>query len=182
MKAFVCLAISCLLVGLLYVYVRQQLAAQNNQIGELSRFIRGMAAEVIPEKELKVVKEEYPSFVPPDEKQLLIEVSDDSDSDSDTESDTSEVAERPKLDVLRTVDISILESPKLTALPDLVPDLLPELIEPDIEVVEETAKKIVLEANYEQWSLKELKEKITQMGGPNLKTKKLMIEYLEKKV
>jgi hypothetical protein len=173
MKAFVCLAISCLLIGLLYVYVRQQFAAQNNQIGELSRFIRGMAAEVTP-KELTVVKEDY---LEKEEKQELIEVSDDSESDSDSDSESDDEGAN-----IRTFD---LENVKVEKLDETIPDLLEPLdvLEPEIiEVVEETAKKIVLETNYEQWSLKELKEKITQMGGPNLKTKKLMIEYLEKKV
>jgi hypothetical protein len=165
MKAFVCLAISCLLIGLLYVYVRQQFAAQNNTIGELSRFIRGMAAEVT-EKEIKVVQEDEK-----EDKQVLIEVSDDSESDSDSESESGDEGAD-----IRTFDI---ESVKVEMPELLEPEVLPEIIE---VVVEETAKKIVLETNYEQWSLKELKEKISGMGGPNLKTKKLMIEYLEKKV
>jgi hypothetical protein len=157
------------------VYVRQQFAAQNNQIGELSRFIRGMAAEVT-EKEVKVVKEDYLTEKE-EEKQALIEVSDDSESDSDSDSESGDEG----VDI-RTFDIEPIKVEKLDASATELLEPL-DVLEPEIvEVVEETAKKIVLETNYEQWSLKELKEKISQMGGPTLKTKKLMIEYLEKKV
>jgi hypothetical protein len=45
-----------------------------------------------------------------------------------------------------------------------------------------SSKKINIEPNYESWSLKDLKAKISELGGPTLKTKKLMVEYLEKKV
>ena len=46
------------------------------------------------------------------------------------------------------------------------------------------AKKVVLEVtNYSEWNIKALKEKVNQLGGPgSLKTKKAMVEFLEKNI
>ena len=184
MKAFVCLAISCLLIGLLYVYVRQQFAVQTNQITQLTGLIKTMAAELTPkaiepkEKEIERVLDDR------------IEVSDDSESesdDSDSESDEEEPRvirlDPPRVEAPR-VEAPRAESPRsVEVLPLEISEFamdLPETLEE--AVIDVSSKKIVIETNYESWSLKDLKAKISELGGPSLKTKKLMVEYLEKKV
>ena len=180
MKAFVCLAISCLLIGLLYVYVRQQFAVQTNQIAQLTGLIKTMAAELTPKA------------IEPKEKEIVddrIEVSDDSESESDdSDSESDEEAPRViRLDPEAKVEIPPVvrtESPRsVDVLPLEISEFaldLPETLEE--AVLDISSKKIVIETNYESWSLKDLKAKISELGGPSLKTKKLMVEYLEKKV
>lgn len=178
MKAFVCLAISCLLIGLLYVYVRQQFAAQTSQINQLTGLIKTMAAELTPkaiekEKEIERVLDDR------------IEVSDDSESesdDSDSDSD-EEIRLEPKVIRLEPVEAKADSPRSVDVLPLELSEFamdLPETLEE--AVLDISSKKINIEPNYDSWSLKDLKAKISELGGPTLKTKKLMVEYLEKKV
>lgn len=183
MKAFVCLAISCLLIGLLYVYVRQQFAFQSNQISQLTNLIKTMAVEISPKKEdLRELKMD-----PVDDR---IEVSDDSCSETDSETDSDEEEEPvkrfelPKIEIEPVNELKVAKVEAKVEAPELGVELveLPELVVDDIEADDLSSKKITIETNYEAWSLKDLKAKISEMGGPTLKTKKLMLEYLEKKV
>jgi hypothetical protein len=178
MKAFVCLAISCLLIGLLYVYVRQQFAFQTNQIGQLTNLIKTMATEIVPRQEIKAAE---PVEERADER---IEVSDDSCSDTDSEDSSDEEEEpvkRVELEVELKEPVNELKVAKVEV--DELPDLMVEEIGAiEAEEIDISSKKITIETNYEAWSLKDLKAKISEMGGPTLKTKKLMLEYLEKKV
>ena len=49
------------------------------------------------------------------------------------------------------------------------------------EVKEVEVKKINLEGpDYESLTLKELKDKVTELGGPKLRTKKELIDFLKK--
>ena len=182
MKAFVCLAISCLLIGLLYVYVRQQFAFQSNQIGQLTNLIKTMAVEISPKKE-------EPRELKMDSVDDRIEVSDDScsETDSETDSDDEEPVKRfdlPKIEIepVNELKVAKVEAKVEAPEPGVELDELPELMVDDIEADDLSSKKITIETNYEAWSLKDLKAKISEMGGPTLKTKKLMLEYLEKKV
>lgn len=182
MKAFVCLAISCLLIGLLYVYVRQQFAVQTNQITQLTGLIKTMAAELTP-KAIEKEKEKEIERVLDDR----IEVSDDSDSESDDSGSESDEEPRVvRLDPEATPPVSVFrtDSPRsVDVLPLEISEFaldLPETLEE--AVIDISSKKINIEPNYESWSLKDLKAKISELGGPSLKTKKLMVEYLEKKV
>ena len=176
MKAFVCLAISCLLIGLLYVYVRQQFAFQTNQIGQLTNLIKTMATEIVPRQEIKAAE--------PEERPERIEVSDDSCSETDSEcsSDEEEPVKCVELEVELKEPVNELKVAKVETLDDLPELMVEEIGAIEAEEIDISSKKITMETNYEAWSLKDLKAKISEMGGPTLKTKKLMLEYLEKKV
>ena len=193
MKAFVCLAISCLLVGLLYVYVRQQFAIQTTQICQLTGLIRSMAVEMTPETKKDEAVIEVAKLGPE-----RIAVSDDSESDdSDSEHSSTEVEPEIIVDTFADTSFKVESSyesanfvvdrlPNGTFVFERPADVIqgPEVVELTLleETVLEPPRQIVIETNYESWSMKDLKEKISKMGGPNLKTKKLMLEFLEKSV
>jgi hypothetical protein len=47
---------------------------------------------------------------------------------------------------------------------------------------ESTVKQVSVENDYSQFSLKDLKQKVNDLGGPPLKTKQALINFLKKKV
>ena len=52
-----------------------------------------------------------------------------------------------------------------------------------VELNEVDVKKINLEGpDYESLSLKELKDKVTDLGGPKLRTKKELLDFLKNKI
>ena len=56
-------------------------------------------------------------------------------------------------------------------------------VEKLIEVSDdESVKKITVDNEYSQLSLKDLKQKVNDLGGPPLKTKQALINFLKKKV
>jgi hypothetical protein len=205
MKSFVCLAISCLLIGLLYVYVRQQFAIQTTQISQLTGIIRSMAVEMTPEP-----KKEEPAIEVAKLGPERIDVSDDSESDDDSDCDSEHSSTEVEPEISNFVVDDFVDPPKLSSFKvdqgfgdrsatfvvdrsaagafiiERPADVIhgPEVVELSLleETVLEPPRQIVIETNYESWSMKDLKEKISQMGGPNLKTKKLMLEFLEKSV
>ena len=161
------------------MYVRQQFAFQTNQIGQLTNLIKTMAVEIVPRQEIKAAE---PEERRPDER---IEVSDDSCSDTDSECSSDEEEEpvkRVELEVELKEPVNELKVAKVEALDDLPELMVEEIGAIEAEEIDISSKKITIETNYEAWSLKDLKAKISEMGGPTLKTKKLMLEYLEKKV
>ncbi len=91
MKSFICLAVSCVLVGLLYVYVRQQVTSQNAQISKLSDIVKTLAQEITRPKDVERAPfsmiEEH---VADDLSSHREVVSDDEEDDSENESDEEE--------------------------------------------------------------------------------------------
>ena len=196
MKAFISLAISMLMVGLLYVYVRQQFALLENHVNELKNVIKMMALPAPEEKpELKVEKR------PAEE---LVCVSDDSEDETDDEEDedveeAEEYTEKPRPQVAHVMmqggDLMHLMQqmsfPGAFPFEGAEPALEIEEVEtvvkldasasdlPDLVISELTDKVVTLNPSYESMSVKELKEKVQLQGGPSLKTKKQLIEYLE---
>jgi len=200
MKAFISLAISMLMIGLLYVYVRQQFALLENHVTELKNVIKMMALPPSEEKpELKVEKR------PAEE---LVCVSDDSEEETDEEDDSEdevEDAEEYKPDTPRPQVAHVMMQggdlmhlmqqmsfPRSFAMEEPEPALeieevettvvkldsdVPELVISDLS--DKADKVITLNPSYENMSVKELKEKVQLQGGPSLKTKKQLIEYLE---
>ena len=99
MKSFICLALSCLLIGLLYVYMRQQFAAQNMQINQLKQLVTTMAQEFQPghcKREVDVEVEAEPEGASTVKvvitKEDRVTVSDDSESEDRDE----ELGRRPE--------------------------------------------------------------------------------------
>ena len=193
MKSFICLALSCLLIGLLYVYVRQQFAAQNNQIVQLTQLVSSMAHE-IQHVETPALK----AYEPPLEVKRLPErvtVSDDSESEGDSDEESNDEIERcpfQKLTQPQKDDISSESE-------DEIEEIETEELKNEI-VVQEEEVSIVLDlsetktinlfeemveprkVNYDKLTVKELKELASAHSAPaSLKTKKELIEFLEKK-
>lgn len=195
MKSFICLALSCLLIGLLYVYVRQQFAAQNNQIVQLTQLVSSMAHE-IQHVETPALK----AYEPPLEVKRLPErvtVSDDSESEGDSDEESTDEIERcpfQKLTQPQTQKDDISSESE-----DEIEEIETEELKNEI-VVQEEEVSIVLDlsetktinlfeemveprkVNYDKLTVKELKELASALSAPaSLKTKKELIEFLEKK-
>lgn len=186
MKAFISLAISMLLVGLLYVYVRQQFALLETHVDELKRVIKLLA---LPQEEklVEVKVEKRPS------EPELIEVSDDdtdeeTDEESDDESEESESKKSEPKDELRPqVAHVMMQGHDLMQLMQQMSfptyESEPAIEIEELDVSEKESKVVVMEdKGYENMSVKELKDKVQLLGGPSLKTKKQLVEYLEKNV
>ena len=208
MKTFVCIAVSCLLVGLLYIYTRQQLTAHAVQIEHLTEMVKCLVTppndQLAPESDLRMRESD----------DLRMRVSDDEESDEESEEETDD-EELAKESSMRVVNM--LSSPDfamsmrvlnlatdsngmpsfITVLKNEVDDGRVEEVVEEVEkvveevekvveeVVEEVVEKVVEEVveekreNYDALTIKELKAVISKMGGPsNLKTKKDMVSYL----
>ena len=199
MKTFICLAISCLLVGLLYVYVRQQFAQQSAQITSLAEMMRSVAEEVANSKTrtdlkcLSMPMHAVQSFDP-------VVVEDASESDTDEEGETDDEGSDSEADERQPVSDDEVEDDRKQVQTDQIMEYVinvpaPTISEapPSMEEITEVilnseepslAKVVVLEtSNFEEWSMKQLKEKVNQMGGPgSLRSKKAMVEFLEKNI
>jgi len=195
MKAFISLAISLLMIGLLYVYVRQQFALLENHVNELKNVIKMMALP--PPEEKPEVKEKRPA-------EELVCVSDDSEEETDEEGESDAedaeeyIPEPPRAQVAHVMmqggDLMHLMQqmsfPRSFNLEEPEPALEIEEVEttvvktdsdlPDLVISDLASDKVItLNPSYENMSVKELKEKVQLQGGPSLKTKKQLIEYLE---
>jgi len=204
MKSFICLALSCLLIGLLYVYMRQQFAAQNMQIGQLKQLVTTMAQE-FQQGHCKNDLETTPDPVGSTIKKIIttqehrVTVSDDSESEDDDEAQDDDEYEEEEEDEAEDVEVEVKEETKVQKLENTleidesmrieVDDLSDSTNEPIVLDISEQTKTINLfeesppvpkKAILEKLSVKELKEMVSSKGGPSLKTKKEMVEFLEK--
>jgi len=172
MKMFICLAITCLLVGLLYVYVRQQLKYQNDQLEQLMGMVKCMVAP----------QEQIPRLETPRLPTKVI-VSDDESDESESESDAEsiETVEPDKADV---------KEPEMTNEVEEITELSTSDMAYETKEVNEMADILniigidiscmVRPVDLETLSVKELRAKVTEVGGPTLKTKREMIQYLSR--
>jgi hypothetical protein len=184
MKAFICLAISMLLVGLLYVYVRQQFALIENHVNELKNVIKMLALPPAEASEPEV-KAERPA-------EELVCVSDDSEEESDEEDeveDAEEFAPAPQVAHVMMQGHDLMHLMQQMSFPGAFVESAVEIEEvgaveelPELEISELSDKVVVLSPSYENMSVKELREKVQLQGGPSLKTKKQLVDYLEKNV
>jgi hypothetical protein len=148
-------AILGLLIGLLFMFVRQKLSALESRVNLLTDTVQTMAG--------------------------FRRVESDTEDDTDEESESEEEEEEtyfPKIDSEESYFPVIQKE-------------TPEMPEPEIKVVsddeielteinEVDVKKIQLEGpDYESLSLKELKDKVSNLGGPKLRTKKELLDFLK---
>ena len=189
MNAIICLALSCLLVGLLYVFMRQQLSAQDKKISDLTQLVVSVASQLQQQSGNFLSPASPPSLPAPLEVTRLPErvtVSDDSESegetDSESESDNSEDEEEVRK-VKQTIEPVEHAEVELQNTLDIVEDISIVL-----DLNDDSTKTINLfedapKPNYEKLTVKDLKELVSKQGGPgSLKTKKELIDYLEKKM
>ena len=195
MNSIICLALSCLLVGLLYVFMRQLFAAQDRKISDLTQLVASVASEL--QQNTNPVQPALPpqndiKRVPMPEGLRLPErvtVSDDSDSESEDEScndaasedseqseEETELVKAPKKDIeIETEDFELKNTLDIVEDISIVLDLNEGT--KTINLFEDPPKP-----NYEKLTVKDLKELVAKQGGPaSLKTKKDLVDFLEKR-
>ena len=177
---FICLAITCLLVGLLYVYVRQQLKYQNDQLEQLMGMVKCM---VVPQEipRLEERKEDRP---------CKVIVSDDEESDEESDEGSDEDSESDG--TIETVEPAEVNA-EVTEVNEVTEEEITELSTADMAFAEvkmdEMANMLniigldismVRPVDLESLSVKELRAKVAAVGGPTLKTKREMVQYLSR--
>jgi hypothetical protein len=172
MNMFLCLAITFLLAGLMFIYVRNQMTALESQVLKLTEVVRSVAER---DTEKPEIQEEAPE--PPKLKKCY--VSDDSDSDSDSE---EEVEEEPvhHIDITQDVKVIPMQIPLQMNAFEInfsEPSFKTPMETVELIKTEEIVEKV--EPKLEMLSMKELKELAAQKGGTSaLKTKKALLEFL----
>jgi len=149
-------AILGLLIGVLFLFVRQKLSALESRVNLLTDTVQTMAG---------LNRVEYQEEDEEDEE----DEEEDEDEDDEEEEEEEEEVEIKKI--------------------ELEPELEIEDIGLTIEPIQNEVKTISLEkrvvsddnVDYESMSLKELKEKVASIGGPKLRTKKELVDFLNKK-
>jgi hypothetical protein len=143
-------AILGLLIGLLFMYVRQKVSALESRVNLLTDTVQTMAGF---------------SRVDEDE---------DEDEEEEEEEESEEESEEEKEEEKEIYfPIEMKEFPTIETEMKVVSD-------DEIEVNEMEVKKIQLEGpDYESLSLKDLKDKVTELGGPKLRTKKELVDFLK---
>lgn len=138
-------AILGLLIGLLFMFVRQKLSALESRVNLLTDTVQTMAGF----------------------KRLESDTEDDTDEESEEEESEEEMY-FPKIEIEpEKLDMKVVSDDEI------------ELTEMN-EVNEENVKKIQLEGvDYDSLTLKELKDKVAELGGPKLRTKKELLDFLK---
>ena len=149
-----CLAITCVLLLAIFVYVRQVLNSVETRISVLSAAVQAMAD--ITRMNIPVIDHESENESVNDETRS--EESDEYESDVKHVS----VSDEPTVELVNVSDDESVHSE--------------QIIENEIVV-----KKIDLVLPFDAWSVKELKEQVAKLNGPKLKTKKELVDFLEKK-
>lgn len=159
MTMIICLAITCGLIGLLFLYIRQKMAMYDVRLNTLTDVIQTLAHELSPGMK--------PINLEPDPES---DSDSNSDSNSDTESDSDCEGDLKPIEIVINSEIK----------PEIKHIDLNELDK--IEVSDDEVKTIDLSTNVNNLTVKELKEKVAAMGGPALKTRKALLEFLENKM
>ena len=146
-------AILGLLIGLLFMFVRQKLSALESKVNLLTDTVQTMAGL----NRLNYVEED----------------DEDEDEDEDEEEEDSDDEEEVKDEINVSEPEVINLTWEVTAL-----ETDPE---PEVKTIT-LEKRVVSDDNvdYESLTLKELKDKVTELNGPNLRTKKELIDFLKK--
>ena len=197
MKNLLCLAMSLGLVVILYFYIKSRLYVIDTRLNTLTDIVHSLAKEMAgKESNLKEIQR-----LPEYDESSESETESDNDSNYETESDVEIVESTLEPKLVFDVDTARFLEPKVEKVEPKV-----EKVEPKVEVIhlesdyrpekqepteslievsddESSVKHVNVELNdYSLLTLKELKQKVVDLGGPSLKTKKALIEFLEKKV
>jgi hypothetical protein len=154
-------AILGLLIGLLFMFVRQKLSALESRVNLLTDTVQTMAG-------FRRVE------------------SDDESEDDESEDEDEEKEEEEEKGYFNRIgienarafgDVGRMEKEDMKVVSDDEVEVV-ELNE--VTEVKEDVKKIQLEGpDYESLSLKELKDKVSDLGGPKLRTKKELLDFLK---
>jgi hypothetical protein len=205
MKILICLAMSCGLTAILYFYLKQRLGVIETRLNTLTDLAQTLASELY-QKEKQQLENDF--VLPVNNSSDSESESDDSGStDSECETDDesmpesmpelmNELSQPPELnEVIDYVFKEVKLEPEVNEvkqIPIEIPieidtepiivykkDVTPEKL---IEVSDdESVKQVAVDEN-SKLSLKELKQKVNDLGGPPLKTKQALINFLKKKV
>jgi len=152
-------AILGLLIGLLFMFVRQKLSALESRVNLLTDTVQTMAGFSRVEPDSDESEEESES--------------DESDTDSESEQFDQIEPEIQFEQIEPEIHFDRIEPEKEKEEMKVVSD----------DEVEVNVKKIQLEApDYESLTLKELKDKVEELGGPKLRTKKELLDFLKNKI
>jgi len=163
----ICLAISCGLIGLLFLYIRQKIYVFEMRLNTISDIVKELTQELAGPRLHTFQEIENDS-----------DTESESESDSDTDYDKASEDESDQESIHVTLDEVKIEPDVIQLSPPL------EIVDDKIEVSDdEEIKMIVIEkSQYDGLSVKELKAKVVELGGPSsLKTKKALLDFLEKK-
>uniref|UniRef100_A0A6C0HXF1 Uncharacterized protein n=1 Tax=viral metagenome TaxID=1070528 RepID=A0A6C0HXF1_9ZZZZ len=153
-------AILGLLIGLLFMFVRQKLSALESRVNLLTDTVQTMAG-------FRRVEDEEES-----------EDEDESEEEDEEEEEEKGYFTRVGIETGTAFgEVGRMEKEDMKVVSDDEVEVV-ELNE--VTEVKEDVKKIQLEGpDYESLSLKELKDKVSDLGGPKLRTKKELVEFLK---
>jgi hypothetical protein len=208
MKILICLAMSCGLTAILYFYLKQRLGVIETRLNTLTDLAQTLATELYQKEKQQL---ENVPVLQNESSDSESDSENDSESESCSDSTDSECeSENESMPALINEDVNFpIELKEVKIEPELKIKLEPELnevkqipIEIPIELVtepivvyktdslpetlievsdDESVKQVALD-EYSKLSLKELKQKVNDLGGPPLKTKQALINFLKKKV
>jgi Ran GTPase-activating protein (RanGAP) involved in mRNA processing and transport len=145
-------AILGLLIGVFFLFVRQKLSALESRVNLLTDTVQTMAGL------------------------NRVEYQDEDDEDEEEEEDEEDEDEEEEEEEVEVKKIELDE-------PQLEIEDIGLTIEPNEVKTISLEKRVVSDDNvdYESMSLKDLKEKVALVGGPKLRTKKELVDFLNKK-
>jgi hypothetical protein len=202
---------SCGLTAILYFYLKQRLYIIESRLNTLTELVQTIATEFYHKEKLNFenVHNLIPvggdtQSDDSDSSENDSESSSDSGSESDSDSDSECVIEKivmgdpivikkePELELVE-LDVPENNEPKIIPLlNELVVDISEPIVvhksENTVKLIQvsddetESVKQVNIENEYTGLSLKELKQKVNDLGGPPLKTKQALLNFLKKKV
>jgi hypothetical protein len=155
-------AILGLLIGLLFMFVRQKLSALESRVNLLTDTVQTMAG-------FRRVEEDEEEDDEEDEEE---------EEDEEDEEDEEEEVQNP-------IFLEVNEPFTKQIVSDDEEEVKHITLDKDEEIKtisldkDEEIKTISLDNDYESLSLKELKDKVTERGGPKLRTKKELLDFLK---
>jgi hypothetical protein len=206
MKLLLCLAMSLGLSAILYFYMKQKISNIEHRLNTLSDVVQTLADEFC-KGEVKTISnipldnslydvnnmEENESSEEAESEESDGETDYDSDSSSDEEQLIAEdvpLEAEPKVEqVDKQIEFIELNEPEPIVVHKDIKTLEIKLDEPEAPLIKvsdddvlETKHIQVSVVDYSHLSLKDLKQKVSDLGGPPLKTKPALLNFLKNKV
>ena len=209
MKLLLCLAMSLGLSAILYFYMKQKISNIENRLNTLSDLLQTLTNEFC-KKEVKTLSnvplDNSLYTAPLFENNEVEEYSEEEGSEDESETDSEAGSSLPKSptddDSLPRLDSEDeLEEVQECKVIELVKEVVPEPeekiivqkeksleIEPDVPLIKVSdddvlgTKQVTVSVDYSNLSLKDLKQKVSDLGGTALKTKSALLNFLKNKV
>lgn len=202
MKLLLCLAMSLGLSAILYFYMKQKISNIENRLNTLSDLLQTLTNEFCRGEVKTIIPLENSLYTAPifgnevSDEESLPELNSDSEGETEGETDTESESEEESVhepDVQeKTIEYVELNEPvepvvvhKETKSLEInlnEPEVSPVLIKVSDDDVLGTKHIQVNTVDYSQLSVKELKQKVKDLGGPSSKTKPELINFLKNKV